>query len=128
MKASLRIYLGLFLFTMANLMFEILLTRIFSVTIWYHFAFLAISLTMLGMTAGAIIVYLKPAKFTAETTEKYMSVYSLLFAWTSIFSILAHIWSPALFSWAESSSIILVSLAIAIPLLIAAFAFGGIVV
>ena len=30
----------------ATLLFEILLTRIFSVTMWYHFAFVAISLAL----------------------------------------------------------------------------------
>jgi len=31
-------------------MYEILLTRIFSVTMWYHFAFVAISVALFGMT------------------------------------------------------------------------------
>lgn len=31
-------YIGLFLITLSTLMYEILLTRIFSVTMWYHFA------------------------------------------------------------------------------------------
>ena len=37
------LYLGIFLVTLSGLMFEIGLTRIFSATIWYHFAFVAIS-------------------------------------------------------------------------------------
>ena len=47
-----RSYGGLFFVTLATLMYEILLTRIFSVTMWYHFAFLAISIVLFGMTAG----------------------------------------------------------------------------
>ena len=39
-------YLGLFVVTLATLMYEILLTRIFSVTMWYHYAFMAISIAM----------------------------------------------------------------------------------
>ena len=39
-------------------MYEVLLTRIFSVTMWYHFAFVAISVAMFGMTVGALVVYL----------------------------------------------------------------------
>ena len=27
---------------------------------WYHFAFVAISIAMFGMTAGALLVYLLP--------------------------------------------------------------------
>ncbi len=34
-------YAGLFLVTLSTLMYELLFTRIFSVTMWYHFAFLA---------------------------------------------------------------------------------------
>src|SRR5512134_1475823 len=42
------LYLGIFLVTLSGLMFEIGLTRIFSATIWYHFAFVAISVALLG--------------------------------------------------------------------------------
>ena len=59
-----RTYLGLFFVALATVMYEIVLTRIFSVTMWYHFAFVAISVAMFGMTVGAILIYLKPAVFT----------------------------------------------------------------
>src|SRR5207247_7696209 len=59
-------YLGLFFVALATVMYEIVLTRIFSVTMWYHFAFVAISVAMFGMTVGAIIVYLRPAFFPQE--------------------------------------------------------------
>ena len=39
-------YTGLFLTTLSLLQFELFLTRIFSVTMWYHFAFMAISLAI----------------------------------------------------------------------------------
>jgi hypothetical protein len=60
--ATARTYTGLFLVTLATLMFEILLTRIFSVTLWYHYAFIAISVALFGMTAGAVLVYLLPGR------------------------------------------------------------------
>ena len=44
-------------------MYEIALTRIFSVTMWYHFAFVAISVALFGMTVGALLVYLLPRWF-----------------------------------------------------------------
>ena len=47
-------YLGIFLLAGATLILEILLTRIVSVVAWYHLAFFVISLSMLGMTAGAV--------------------------------------------------------------------------
>ena len=53
-------YAGLFLTTLSLLQLEIFLTRIFSVTMWYHFAFMAISLAMFGIAAGAVLVELMP--------------------------------------------------------------------
>jgi hypothetical protein len=40
------------------LLFQILLTRIFSVTMWYHFAFFAISLGLFGLAASGVAVTL----------------------------------------------------------------------
>ncbi|MCZ6515160.1 MAG: hypothetical protein O6850_04780, partial [Acidobacteria bacterium] len=89
--ATRTIYAGLFLVTLATLMYEILLTRIFSVTMWYHFAFLAISIAMFGMTAGALLVYLFPRFFREESTKKQMTLASLLFALSIVISFLVHL-------------------------------------
>lgn len=59
-------YAGVFLVAAATLVLEILATRITSVVAWYHLAFFVISLAMLGMTAGAVVVFLLPSKFTDE--------------------------------------------------------------
>ena len=72
-------YVGIFLVTLSGLMFEIGLTRIFSATIWYHFAFVAISVAMFGMTVGALVVYLKPAWFPADGVRRQLAVGSVLF-------------------------------------------------
>lgn len=45
------------------MVFELVLTRVFSVIFWYHFSFLALSVTMLGLTVGSSFVYLFPAFF-----------------------------------------------------------------
>ena len=52
------LYAGVFLITFSGLMFEIGLTRIFSATIWYHFAFVAISVALLGWGLGGFAVHL----------------------------------------------------------------------
>src|SRR5215510_10736055 len=49
---------GIFLITFAGLMFEIGLTRIFSATIWYHYAFVAISVALLGWGLSGFAVHL----------------------------------------------------------------------
>jgi len=60
------IYLGLFLISLSGLSLEITLVRLLSVTTWYHLAFFAISTAMLGMTAGAVKVFLSPHSFSPE--------------------------------------------------------------
>ena len=52
------LYLGIFLVTLSGLMFEVGLTRIFSATIWYHFAFVAISVALLGWGLGGFALHL----------------------------------------------------------------------
>ncbi|UCB53040.1 MAG: hypothetical protein JSV10_02835, partial [Candidatus Zixiibacteriota bacterium] len=87
-------YLGLFMITLATLMYEILLTRIFSVTVWYHFAFMAISVAMFGMTVGAILVYLLPHHFTLKRAKYHLALSSFLFAVTIVASFLTHLQIP----------------------------------
>jgi hypothetical protein len=55
---------GLFLITLATLMLEVLDTRLLSVLTWYHLSFLAVSVAMLGMSAGAVFVFVGGDLFT----------------------------------------------------------------
>jgi SAM-dependent methyltransferase len=50
-------YAGVVLTTLATLLLELALTRIFSVVFYYHFAFLAISIALFGLGAGGIFSY-----------------------------------------------------------------------
>jgi predicted membrane-bound spermidine synthase len=87
-------YLGLFLVTLATLAYQILLTRIFSVTIWYHFAFLAISISMLGMTIGAVLVYLLPDRFQPPRVHRQLAAAAFVFALGILASLLFHLGVP----------------------------------
>ena len=87
-------YAGLFTITLATLMYEILLTRIFSVTMWYHYAFVAISVAMFGMTVGALLVYLHPGYFTQERAQHHLALSSLLFSLSIVASFLTHLAIP----------------------------------
>ena len=49
---------GLGLTSFAALLLELALTRLFSVVLFYHFAFLAISIALLGLGAGGVSSYL----------------------------------------------------------------------
>ncbi|MBZ5624061.1 MAG: hypothetical protein LAQ69_35985 [Acidobacteriia bacterium] len=52
-----QIYFAVALTTLATLVLELSLTRIFSVVFFYHFAFLAISVALFGLGAGGVFSY-----------------------------------------------------------------------
>jgi hypothetical protein len=52
-----RVLLGVLVMSFASLLLELALTRLFSVILFYHFAFLAISIALLGLGAGGVFAY-----------------------------------------------------------------------
>jgi hypothetical protein len=52
-----QIYFGVAVTTLASLLLELSLTRIFSVVFYYHFAFLAISIALFGLGVGGVFSY-----------------------------------------------------------------------
>jgi len=61
---------GLALTSFAALLLELALTRLFSVVLFYHFAFLAISIALLGLGAGGVFAYLwKPRLAKLRTRQ-----------------------------------------------------------
>src|SRR5438552_10155911 len=50
--------ISVFLITLSGLILEVGLTRIYSASIWYHFAFVAISVALLGWGLGGFTVHL----------------------------------------------------------------------
>src|SRR5213080_448278 len=50
--------IAVFLITLSGLILEVGLTRIYSASIWYHFAFVAISVALLGWGLGGFTVHL----------------------------------------------------------------------
>ena len=55
------IFAGVGLVSMAVLILQIALTRLFSFTIWYHFAYVTISVALLGYGASGTLVAVRPA-------------------------------------------------------------------
>src|SRR5258707_14504150 len=49
--------LGVMITSMAGLIIELTLTRLFSVLFYYHFAFMAFSVALLGLGAGGLCSY-----------------------------------------------------------------------
>ncbi|HEX4274457.1 MAG TPA: hypothetical protein VHZ74_03830 [Bryobacteraceae bacterium] len=55
------LYTAVALTTLATLLLELSLTRIFSVVFYYHFAFLAISIALFGLGVGGVLSYVVAA-------------------------------------------------------------------
>jgi hypothetical protein len=64
----------------ALLMTELALTRIFSVTMYYHFAFLAISIALFGLSASGVAVYLARRRLARIDSHLLLSAVSLTHA------------------------------------------------
>jgi len=75
-----RLLSGIFFISLATLMYELVLTRVFSVIMWYHFASMAISLALFGMGTAALYVYLRAGSFPLERVRQTAARCSLLFA------------------------------------------------
>ncbi len=71
---------GIFLLSASLLTFELTLIRVYSATLFYHFAFMAISVAMLGLSAAALTVHRLPHKFRAEDLPRWGSFWSACYA------------------------------------------------
>ena len=61
-------------------MTELALTRIFSVVMYYHFAFLAISIALFGLSASGVYAYLRRRRLDRQPTESLLASRSLIYA------------------------------------------------
>ncbi len=82
--------LGIGCVTMAVLANEIALTRIFSVTLWYHFAFLVISLALLGSGASGVWLYLTPRVTAGERAPRLLPWLALGYAVANLAAFLIY--------------------------------------
>lgn len=86
--------LGVFFTSLAILMLELTLTRIFSVTMWYHFAFMSISIAMFGLGLSGIYIYLFPHRFKPQNAEKHLVLSSLVFSFSIFVSLILQLQIP----------------------------------
>ncbi len=71
----------------ALLMTELALTRIFSVTMYYHFAFLAISIALFGLGASGVYVYLARAPLGRISPARLLAWHALAYALVTTLSL-----------------------------------------
>jgi len=101
---------------------EVLLTRVFSVTLFHHFAFAAISVGMLGLAAAGVRVALSPERFSPERADEDVAHAGALFAATSLIAVavLVQFGIYPAFSWDRLLRLAVVYLVCLVP-----FYFGG---
>ena len=71
----------------ALLITELALTRIFSVVMYYHFAFLAISIALFGLSASGVYAYLRRRQLERVATEPLLANRALLHAAATIVAL-----------------------------------------
>jgi hypothetical protein len=93
--------IGIFFIALATLILEISLTRILSVALWYHFAFMVVSLALLGYGASGALLMLFP-RLQQRDAGRTLSFSASLFSFFSFISYLIANqipFDPARFAW-----------------------------
>src|SRR5258706_5635 len=75
--------------SLAVLILELALTRLFSATLHYHFAFMAISLALLGSGSAGVAIYLAQDRLRREGWGTWGARGAVLFALTTVTALLA---------------------------------------
>src|SRR5438552_4280788 len=82
-----RIFLGVSLTTLSVLMLELSLTRLFSATMYYHFAFMAISLALFGSGASGVFIYIVQNHLLEAKTGKWLSIAAMIYSVSVVFAL-----------------------------------------
>jgi spermidine synthase len=127
MSQRLSLPVGLLLTTLATLLLEILNSRLLSVLTWYHLSFVAVSLAMLGLAAGAVRVFLGGRQFEGEEAIRRLPALTLAFTGTMVASHLVSLCIP-LATTGPSAPVAFVALATVIAVLTVPFFYSGVVV
>ena len=81
-----RHFAGLFLLSLATLLLELALTRVLSVSLWYHFGFLVISTALLGFGASGVTLALWTGLRERMDLDLGLGVCGLAFSLSVVFS------------------------------------------
>jgi hypothetical protein len=93
-KARARIFAaGIAVSSFAALLLELALTRLFSVVLFYHFAFLAISIALLGLGSGGVLAYLGKKRLAGIETRRLLTAlaFANTFAIPLVLEIVLHV-------------------------------------
>jgi spermidine synthase len=118
--------LGIGLSSFAALLLELALTRLFSVVLFYHFAFLAISIALLGLGAGGVFAYLAKDRFSSLETRPLAATLCSLnaVAIPIVLATVLHVPVSLELSWDNLLKLTAMYLAAAIPFLLTGLLFS----
>src|SRR5262249_19860160 len=89
-----KLFVGISLTTLATLVLELALTRLFSAMMYYHFAFMAISLALFGSGASGVFVYVSRRLLKPEGVARQLAMFSLLFGLSSLVALYVILANP----------------------------------
>jgi spermidine synthase len=117
---------GLALTSFAALLLELALTRLFSVVLFYHFAFLAISIALLGLGAGGVFAYLLKTWLAATDTRilaaRLCMANSVVVV--AVLEIVLHVPVALQVSWGNFARLTALYLATAVPFFLTGLLFA----
>jgi hypothetical protein len=70
----------LFMLSISVLLFELALTRIFSIVLWYDYAFMAISVAFFGLGIGSLLIHILKNKIKREKLASKILQTTIIFA------------------------------------------------
>jgi len=124
--SSRTLLIGIGLSSYAALLLELALTRLFSVVLFYHFAFLAISIALLGLGAGGVFAYLRKQRLTRVDTRTLAARLCCLnaIAIPIVLEIVLHVPVSLELSWGNLGRLTALYLAAAIPFFLTGVLFS----
>jgi len=110
----------------AALLLELALTRLFSVVLFYHFAFLAISIALLGLGSGGVFAHLGKSWFDRFPTRSLLPALCAMNALVVpiVLGIVLHVPVSLLFSRANFLRLTAIYLASAVPFFLTGLEFS----
>jgi hypothetical protein len=117
---------GLALTSFSALLLELALTRLFSVVLFYHFAFLAISIALLGLGAGGVSAYLLKSRLAGTSTRSLAARLCMTNAAVvlGMLEIVVHVPVALQVSWSNFGRLTALYLAAAVPFFLTGLLFA----
>jgi hypothetical protein len=117
---------GVAISSFSALLLELALTRLFSVVLFYHFAFLAISIALLGLGSGGVFAYLAKkwlARFETRSLLTVSSCFNAL-AIPVVLEVVLHVPVSLELSWANFLRLTMMYLVSAAPFFVTGLALS----